>query len=161
MTATGQVVIDYNQFYVYDGQDGGASGEFPLHASDMVTGVWTGSDRLAIYAPRQHGLATVIVAVSSDVPSLDLSKWDNVVDTSLRVPSGTLVVDSWDRAEGKSVRIEVTPAVYRVRVMGSGFDEVEATEEGDTYALQLWRESFAPPRSLKVWSGFSRMFDGQ
>lgn len=154
-------MIDYGQFYVCEDPQSLDEGNVAVRRSDMLTGVWTGKNYLAIYTPRRHGLATVTVEVSSEAPLLDLSQWDNVLETSLHIRSGTLVADSWDPAEGKSVQVAVTPAVYRVRVLGSGFDQAAATEDGDNYVLQLWPDTAAPPRSIKAWNGFSRIFGEQ
>lgn len=155
-TVSGVVLIDYGQFYVYGDPEAIGREDPPRSWEEMASGVWSGSEYLTVYAPRPHGPAPVTIQLLDEAPVLDTASWDNVVETSLDLPTSVVVADSWDHAEAVSVELAVRPGTYRIRILGSGFDRAELAEEGDRYLLQLWPDAHAPPVSLKVWAGFVR-----
>jgi hypothetical protein len=83
-----------------------------------------------------------------------------VVEASIEVPSGRLVIGSWDDA-GPTLEVAVPPGPCRVRVRARGLDETDDSgEDRDAYALQVWAEPPTPPAVRKGWAGYQVRIQG-
>ena len=97
------------------------------------------------------GAAEVPVAIEihEDEPVGDAAAWDHVVEASIAVASGRLVVAGCTDYLPDAKRIAVAPASYRVRISYGGLDTVseDGLEGEDRYRLQLWP---APESELRI-----------
>lgn len=114
--------------------------------------------RLLATAPCTVGVGTVrnmAVLVALEVletePQADLDAWDHVVECSLDVPSGRIVIAGCTDYFPDAARVEVAAGAYRARVSYGSLDSV--SEDGlngdDRYRVQLWPGDAADPRILK------------
>lgn len=140
---------DYFQFYV---QDEPVSGD--------LSEAWTeeATDRLLAVAPGTVGIGTVRnmdvpveVQVRDSEPDDDFAEWDHVVEASVDIASGRMVVAGCTDYFPDAMRIEVSPATYRVRVCYGALGTVSANglEGDDRYRLQLWPAPSSGVRILK------------
>ncbi|MBV9892621.1 MAG: hypothetical protein JO020_00455 [Chloroflexi bacterium] len=138
------IYAEYSQFFLGDSGFNGdtASPDF-----------WTEpalQRRLAIVPPSLIAVGTgrydyvpVSVDVVSQVPSPETTGWNQIVEASIDIPSGRLVVDGptlWD--PGSSPEINLPPGTYRARVMYGALH----VPESDYYSVILWRDAqYSPP----------------
>jgi hypothetical protein len=138
---------DYFQFYV---RDEAANGDLSQAWNEETT------DRMLALAPGTVGIGTVRnmdVPVTVDIldhaPEDDFSEWDHVVETSLDVASGRIVIAGCTDYVPDAKRIEIPPGTYRVRVSYGALDTL--SEDGlsgdDRYRLQLW---LAAPTAVRI-----------
>jgi len=136
---------DFFQFYIQDEA-----------VPDDLSEAWTeeATDRMLATAFGTIGIGTVRnmdVPVSLQIldrqPDDDSSQWDHVVEASLDVVSGRIVIsgctDYLPDAEG----IDLPLGTYQVRVSYGGLDTLSANglEGDDHYRVQLW-----PATSIEV-----------
>ncbi|QOZ34784.1 hypothetical protein [Bradyrhizobium sp. CCBAU 53421] len=144
---------DYFQFYI---QDEPADGN--------LSEAWTPetTDRLLATAPGTVGIGTVRnmdvpvgVEILDAEPDADFTKWDHVVEASLDVASGRIVIAGCTDYFPDAQRIEVAPGSYRVRVSYGALDTSSANglERDDHYRLQLWQAPAIEVRVLKERRG--------
>jgi hypothetical protein len=95
---------------------------------------------------------SVTVEIRDAPPAHDWSSWDLVVEASVELPSGCVVIHGPTDYLPDASRIRVTPGVYRARVHSGGIASVSTDElEGnDKYAVTLWRAPYAPPEVMYV-----------
>ncbi|MHC2437519.1 hypothetical protein [Bradyrhizobium sp. USDA 4451] len=140
---------DYFQFYI---QDEPASGD--------LSAAWTeeATDRMLAIAPGTVGIGTVrnmdvpvTVTLLEQEPDDDSANWDHVVEASLDVASGRVVIAGCTDYFPDAVRIETPPGSYRVRVSYGALDTLSENglEGDDHYRLQLWPAAPIAVRVLK------------
>lgn len=114
---------------------------------------------LGISTVRQFGDVPVVVERFAGPPPLDPDAWDRIIEASLALPSGRLLLDeplsyqggeTEPRPDGHaSPHVDVPPGLYRLRIHYGG----QETLYEDHYWLALWpQEPYAPPRVLKPLS---------
>ena len=140
---------DYFQFYL---QDENAAGDLSESWTEEATA------NLLALAPGTIGVGTVRnmdvrveVEVTDIEPYVDLDRWDQVVDCSIEVPSGRLVVAGCTDYFPDAKRIEVAAGPYRARILYGGLDTLspDGLEGDDHYLVSLWPHPVVPPRFLK------------
>ena len=111
---------DYFQFYI---QDEAANGDLSDAWNKETT------ERLLALAPGTVGIGTVrnmdvpvTVEILEHAPDDDSSEWDHVVEASLDVESGRIVIAGCTDYVPDAKRIEVAPGSYRVRVSYGALD---------------------------------------
>ena len=130
------VYAEYSQFYL---------GDSAFNADTGSPDFWSPTAlqrRLAVARPSLIGVGTsryddvpVALDLLDGPPSEDVDGWDQVVDASIQVPTGRLVIDgpiSWQ--PGTSFEIDLTPGTYRARVY---YAEINSTDQ-DHYRIALW-----------------------
>lgn len=140
---------DYFQFYI---QDESVPGD--------LSDAWTteATDRLLAVVPGTIGIGTVrntdvpvTVEIHSDLPPDDQRHWDHVVEASLDVPSGRIVVAGCTDYFPDAKRIEVTPGCYCARVSYGSLGSL--SEDGlsgdDHYRVQLWPGRLTDTKIIK------------
>ena len=86
------------------------------------------------------------VEVTDARPSLDLSQFDRVVEASLNVASGSLLVIGCTDPDGTTAN-GLPRGWYRAMVCSKGLDlGVEVGDGGDSYALWIWPEPASRPQ---------------
>lgn len=133
-----KLFADYFQFYLQDETVDGNLGDS-----------WTGeaTDRLLAVAPGTVGVGTVrnmtvpvTVELCDSEPKSDLTSWDHVVECSLEVHSGAIVIAGCTDYFPDAARIKVENGLYRVRVSYGSLDTVseDGLKGSDKYRVQLW-----------------------
>lgn len=142
-----ELFADYFQFYLQDEQSDGIDGD-----------AWTDSASNARLALDANAFAVstarnmdvpVEIAISDTSPDLDLSLWDHVVEFSIDVPSGRLVVAGCTDYFPDAERISLDIGCYEVRVLFANLDKLSADglDGDDHYRVELWK---GHATSLKV-----------
>ncbi len=88
------------------------------------------------------------------IEEIDLARWDHVVEGSLHLHSGHLLVSGIMDDQNKATAIAIEPATYRARVYSRGLEgaiEGESLDDTDFYRIALWPGDLAPPRVLKAY----------
>lgn len=145
-----EVFADYFQVWLEDEQA-------PLIPKDF----WTAEalERHVALAPGvvEFGTARnftvpLDVVVSGAAPELNLDQWDRVVEVSLDVPTGILVVMGCTEYVPKAERMRIQSGTYRVRVCAAGLDRVSPNrlEGEDQYRAELWPAPMAEPAVIKL-----------
>lgn len=133
-----EIFADYFQFYLQDELAEPYGGE-----------AWTDEafDRRLAIAPGAIVVGTVrnmMVPVSIEIhdsePESESDLWDHIVECSIQVTSGKLVVAGCTEYFPEARRIELDLGCYRARVLYGALDSVDGTglEGDDRYRLQLW-----------------------
>ena len=129
---------DYHQFYIQD-----------ENVDGKLSDAWTDEavERLLAVAPGTVGIGTVrnvnvpvTIAVLEGEPALDADKFDQVVECSIVVDSGAIVVAGCTDYFPDAARIKISSGPYRVRAIFEALESVSADglEGNDQYHLQLW-----------------------
>lgn len=140
---------DYHQFYI---QDESVDGD--------LSDAWTAEavDRLVAIAPGTVGIGTVrnvdvtvTIAILEQEPPFDAGRFDQVVECSIAVESGTIVAAGCTDYFPDAARINLASGDYRVRANFEGLDSVSADglDGNDHYHLQLWPAPVGPIEILK------------
>jgi hypothetical protein len=140
---------DYYQFYIQD-----------ENVDGNLAAAWTDNavERLLAIAPGTVGIGTVrdvdvpvIIVVLEQEPVFDPGKFDHVVECSIAIESGSLVVAGCTDYFPDAVRIKIPSGAYRVRVGFEDLDSLSADglEGTDRYHLQLWAAPMGPVDILK------------
>jgi hypothetical protein len=140
---------DYHQFYI---QDESADGN--------LSGAWTDDavKRLLAVAPGTVGIGTVrnvdvpvTISILEREPAFDPEEFDQVVECSVAVESGSIVAAGCTDYFPDAMRIKIPSGLYRVRASFEGLDSVSADglEGNDQYHLQLWPSPMGPVEILK------------
>lgn len=138
-----QLFADYHQFYI---QDEAADGN--------LSEAWTPDavERLLALAPGVVGIGTVrntdvpvIIEVLDDEPGKEFDVLDQVVECSISISSGVIVVAGCTDYFPDAARVEVPPGNYRVRANFAGLNSVsdDGFTGNDQYHLQVWRAPMA------------------
>lgn len=100
-------------------------------------------------------IVPVTVEVRSQPPFDDWSGWDRVVEASLELPSGCLVLHSVSDYLPDAPRMLVEPGTYRMQVSFGGLDTLSSDElEGDDhYRVVLWPAPAREPATLFAKGG--------
>ncbi len=134
-----RLLANYHQFYI---QDEAADGN--------LSDAWTPEavERLLAFAPGVVGIGTardsevpVIVDVLDSEPGKEFGESDHMVECSISISSGIIVVAGCTDYFPDAARIRVEPGFYRVRASFAGLASVsdDGLEGSDSYHLQLWR----------------------
>lgn len=138
---------DYYQFYI---QDESVDGNLSDAWNDDAV------ERLLAVAPGTVGIGTVrnvdvpvTLAVLEREPVFDPEKFDQVVECSVAVESGSLVAAGCTDYFPDAVRIKIPSGPYRVRVSFEGLGSLSADglDGNDQYHLELWP---APMGSVNI-----------
>ena len=161
-----EFAYDYRQVYLYDAamKWSDDSDEY-LRALDDAerrgSTVGLAGGLVDIVMPRQDNFHCQLgVETSNSAPGLEgRDDWDHVVEFSVLLPTGKLVLEGSGGCEKSQV--DLAPGLFRARWSGRNFVAAADWNYGDEdnppdeYRLQLWPEvAQGPPRELKRWDGF-------
>jgi len=138
-----ELFADYHQFYLQDDDRslGDLSDAWTLEATQRLLAVARG---VVGIGTARNTTVPVVVEILETAPEPDLNDWDQVVEASLEIATGRIVVagctDYWPDA----ARIDVRPGRYRVRSSCAGLNSVTSALDGnDRYRVQLWPTTHA------------------
>lgn len=148
-----EVMADYHQIHLEDERSEVAD-VFPDWGRQLVT------RRVAsnLAEPTLVGVGTARsakVPVSVDITPAaltdDLDGWDHVVEASIHLPSGVLVIRGTCAPKSTATRVRIEPGAYRLRWHIGGLNTISEDElEGrDFYRLVLWRDELREPEVLR------------
>ena len=144
-----ELFADYHQFYLQDEPVGGDLSE--SWSQEAV-------ERMFAVAPGVVGVGTarnttvpVQLEFLAQAPPTDLSPFDHVVEGSMVVDSGRIVVAGCTDYFPDAARFDVAPGVYRVRMSAAGLDTLSdnGLDGDDSYLIQLWPAPPVEPTVLK------------
>jgi hypothetical protein len=129
---------DYHQFYLQDDD---------IRFGDL-SNAWTpeATERLLAVADHVVGVGTVRnmnvpvhIAIDSQLPDLDPTKWDRINRTSLVCDTGRIVVAGCTDYFADAKRLEVTPGVYEVLVAYANLGSLseDGLDGDDSYHIFL------------------------
>jgi hypothetical protein len=169
------VFADYHQVYLQDcafideltrveGRDSNArANEIGMHVQAVLS-----PDAYARHLGVAHATLCILTARYVTVPldveiragppgPEDFAGWDHVVEASLDLPSGCLVVRGPTDGPDEEHRIGLARGLYRARVYYGGVYTVSADElDGeDHYRVALWLEAGPAVRPIVLHSGGS------
>ena len=142
-----KLFADYFQFYLQDEQAEGIQGES-----------WTkeASDRMLALAPGAIGVGTarnmyvpVTLEVQDAMSTDDIDSWDQVLECSIEIPSGRLMIAGCTDYFPDAARVSLLPGSYRARIYYAHLDSLseDGLDGNDEYRVVLWP---APPSGLKI-----------
>jgi hypothetical protein len=147
---------DYFQFYI---QDEAATSDLSRKWNNEAIA------RMLAIAPGKIGIGTarnmdvpVTLEIRDQEPSNDVQAWDYVVEATLDVASGRIVVAGCSDYFPDAMRITVPPGSYRVRVSYGSLDTLSdnGLDGDDHYRAQLWPAPSADFCILKHRPGRTR-----
>jgi hypothetical protein len=154
LTARGAFAIqgDHFQFYLEDVRS--QADTSTIWDDDALTRMLaTGPGLLAVRTARYGGAVRVVVEVRATRPEEPLTAWDRVVEASIEVPSGELILSAPEAAGAPDLpRLTVPPGSYRALACYGGLDSVqdeEAKVGADHYRIVLWPGPATRPAVLK------------
>ncbi|MCW2039077.1 hypothetical protein [Xanthomonas campestris] len=145
-----QLFADYFQFYLQDeAADGDLSAAWDPAAVQSMFAVSTGV--VGIGTVRNMDVQVTLDLLDSEPPS-DFIHFDHVVEGSLHIKSGSLVVAGCTDYFQDAPRFNLAPGIYRVRLSASGLGTLskDGLSGQDHYRVQLWQ---APPIEPVVLKG--------
>lgn len=143
------VFADYFQFYVCD----------EAFKTDTAT-IWNevATDRMLALGPDLIAVGTarnMVVPVDLEIlgsePAPDFDDWDQVIDCSVMIPSGKLILFGCTENPDEAERLQIAPGSYAVRVSYARLAQLSdnGLEGDDSYRIQLWPSRLSPLTVLK------------
>ncbi|MFF0343492.1 hypothetical protein [Kribbella sp. NPDC004875] len=151
------VFTDYGQFDLGWGDGFGFDGDADRYFAGQVNGLVGAARANGVYLHfgRRSGGSPVRIVLIDEAPGESGSSWEDVVEVSIDVPSGTQV--RWVSWHGDGGVLDgVGAGEYRLRVSARGRDAGHDGEFADgpvdAYLLQLWPAPARPDAILRVGS---------
>lgn len=96
----------------------------------------------------------VEVVVVDGRPEIDTSACDHIVEASLSIPSGRLVVMGCTDYLPDAPRVEVSPGIYEALYVIRGVQTIttEWDPADDLYTVYLWKGERRSPKLIKHWN---------
>ena len=152
MTFTYTVNADHYQFYVEDA-DARADTSTLWGSEAMANRLDVLPGLIAVGTSRYGGPIPVEVEVATQrPPDTALDAWDHVVECSLMVASGRILLTSPASFGPEAPTIVVTPDIYRALVYFGALDSVSTDDDmvgDDHYRVVVWPDVSVPPQVLK------------
>lgn len=136
------VFADYFQFLVQD-----------EHASGDISELWTEqavkdlivvkNDVIGIGTVRNMTVPFTVEIIENCSNAYSSEKWDQIVECSIDISSGKIVVIGGTDYFPDAPRIKVTPDKYRARIFYGNLDSIsdDGLDGNDKYKIVLWRSS--------------------
>ncbi|WP_432726654.1 hypothetical protein [Variovorax sp. W6] len=144
-----ELFADYFQFYL---QDETAEGDLSDAWDDPAV------ERMLAVAPGVVGLGTarnmdvsVTLELLDSEPANGIDEFDHVVEGTLAIETGPLVVAGCTDYFPDAARFDLEPGAYRVRLSCSGLNTLseDGLEGEDRYLVQLWLAPAIEPEVLR------------
>lgn len=144
-----EIYADYNQFYLEDETAPHDTGD--IWTEETVEQMIAVSENLVAVGTARYRTVPISIEFHDSEPSLEIEKYSRVNECSLEVTSNKLILSGCTEYLPDAARIDIEPAIYRVRVLYGNAEEVNDDWEGeDFYILQLWEDGeFKGIKTLK------------
>jgi len=149
---TFEVYADYCQCYIGDSASQANTGA-PSFWSDAALrdSLAVTPDLLGVFT-LDSGRVSVVVDIADTPPGDDLGDWEYVVEASIQLPTGRLVIDgctAW--RPNQSPSISLRPGSYRARIccdnIADGAEDWD--DHAEQYQIVLWPAPDAEPIVLR------------
>ena len=134
-----EIYADYHQFSLEDEASPHETGD--LWTKETHARMLAVSEKLVAVGTARYETVPVSIEFHDSEPVLELENYSRVNECSLEVSSNKLVLSGCTEWLPDAARIDVSPAIYRVRVLYGNLESVVDDWEGDDfYVLQLWQD---------------------
>lgn len=146
-----EIFADYHQFYLMDNE------KEPEYPSDVTELDCSNMAKVAPYIVAVYTTRNMTVPVTVRIhdadPGANLNEWDHVVECSVDVPSGRLVVIGCTDYLPDARRLEMQPGMYQVRLCYGKLDTLSDNhlDGDDYYVVDLWLGQIQKLKVLKQW----------
>jgi hypothetical protein len=144
-----KLFADYHQFYLQDEQaDGDLSDSWTEQATTDLFALTLGTIGIGTVSNSD---IPVTVEVYNSEPDNDFDEWDRIIECSINVPSGRIVVAGCTDYFPEAARISVEPGVYQARVFYGELDSLseDGCDSNDKYKIALWLGETINPKVIK------------
>jgi protein associated with RNAse G/E len=134
------IFADYRQFYLLDANSSGsAEDSWTEQSTADYFAHGSTPDFIAVGTGRNTNVP-VRVTVVDRAPALEYGAWERIMESSLHVPSGVLLVQGCTASRDDAPRVTVPAGWVRVRVRYAGLSTVSDNQlEGeDRYDIVVW-----------------------
>ena len=149
-----ELFADYHQFYLQD--DDVTKGSLANSWSNEAV------QRMLAVAPYSIGIGTVrdmyvqvLVVIHDSRPEIDFSTSDHVMQASLQIVTGRIVIAGCTDCFPDAARIEVDPGIYEALICYNDLDKVfeNGSTGNDFYEVHLFKGLPIEPKILKQFNG--------
>ncbi|WP_295984575.1 hypothetical protein [uncultured Variovorax sp.] len=148
-----QIFADYFQFYL---KDEAADANFGDAWDEVATArMFAAASGMVGFGTARNMEVPVTLEFLDAEPANNLADFDHVVEGTLVVTTGPLVVAGCTDFFPDADRFPLEPGIYRVRLSSSGLDSLseDGLDGNDHYLVQLWLASAVKPTVLKQRPG--------
>jgi hypothetical protein len=132
-----EIDADYRQFYLEDETSPHETGE--IWTKETHERILAVSEKLVAVGTARYETVPVAVEFYDSEPALEPEKYSRINECGLEAASQKLISSGCTEWLPDAARIDVEPAIYRVRALYGNFETVVDDWEGeDFYVLQLW-----------------------
>ena len=130
------ISADHYQFLLLDERSGEDYSHF--WSEDAVAKlIAIGNDAVGVMTAG-NSVVPLWVGVYENRPAIDDDRdWDQIVECTLNIPSGTLVIMGATDYFPDALRIKLEPSSYRIRIYYGGI--TTGAENGDFYRIEIWK----------------------
>ncbi|WP_405142451.1 hypothetical protein OG589_34560 [Sphaerisporangium sp. NBC_01403] len=152
-----ELFADYHQIHLLD--DGSTSDLGEAWTSEAYADRLAAADDAIAVGTSVNVTVAVRVELLDAPPADDLADFDHVVEGSMQVPSGRIVIMGCTDYEPDAARFRVPVGPVRVRVASSnlaeaerlGVDSDDAQQTMERLRVQVWPAPTGVPALLKRW----------
>jgi hypothetical protein len=140
---------DYYQFYLQDEQaDGDLSDSWTEQAIKDSLALTLGTIGIGTASNMD---VPVTVEVHNSEPENDFDEWDRIIECSIDVPSGKIVIAGCTDYFPDAARISIEPGVYQARIFYGELDSLseDGCDGNDKYKVALWLGETINPKVIK------------
>jgi hypothetical protein len=145
-----ETFVDYHQFCLED--ESAPIWDGDVWTDEAHTRQLAVAPGVVVVGTARNTSVPIGIDIRDEVPDEQFGTWDRVVDCTMTVRSGLVVVRAPTQYFPTARRVAVPPAVYRVRVRSAGLDTVsgDACDGSDHYSVTFWPAPPAAPRVHKL-----------
>ncbi|MEK7723898.1 MAG: hypothetical protein AAB336_06085 [Acidobacteriota bacterium] len=145
-----EIFADYHQFYLEDETSPHDTGS--IWTKETFQQMIAVSEKLVAVGTARNVEVPISIEIHDSEPILEIEKYSRINECSLETTSNKLILAGCTDYLPEAIRIEIEPAIYRVRVLYGNLETVKDEFEGeDFYILQLWKENeFREVKTLKI-----------
>jgi len=145
-----EIFADYYQIQLRDeAAEGDLSKSWDKEALNNLFAIALGI--IGMSTARNTDVPVKVTLTKSAPPSDDIADWDQVVEASITISSGTIIIAGPTDYLPDAVRIPVEPGTYRVRLYYAHLESIseDGLEGEDQYQIILWSEGYKASSILK------------
>lgn len=145
-----EILADYHQFCIWSHKNRLAPGT--ITDEDCIRRIVVGIEQITLM-PERNMPVPVALEICGAEPAVSLADYDHIVEASIALPHGVVVVTDLSGMFLDETPIE--PGQYRLRFCGAALDTLseDGLEGDDRYVVTLWP---APEMPVSVLKQFTR-----